>query len=541
MKERLSAGDMSNLFAERGPIHVHVGGTIIVEGAPPDYEELISHVEERLDLVPRFRQRIVKIPLGIENPVWGDDPGFDVRRHVRNIAVPRPGRLDQLRDLIGRIMSEPLDMERPLWELYMIDGLRGGRHAYLSKTHHALVDGIAAVDIGMLLLDPKRQGTKMKRQNKRWQPDERRSGELFAQAASFAVQKPFKAAGRAARTTFRMPAKTAGQVIRTAEAFTGLAAGGPSVPKSAFNVRIGRDRRVAWVRTDLDRLKRARAAAEGSTVNDVVLSVAAGALRHFFEQRKRKPPDYLVALVPVSIRRPEEKGELGNRMSTILVKLPVGEPDPRKRLAQLRNETARLKESDNARAASLIIEATGWAPPTINRVLSSAMTRPLLFNLVVSNVPGPQQPLYLLGRRLREIYPFVPLSPQNHALSIGLVSYDSQVFFGLAGDRDVVPDLDRLATTVREALREQPVPRRRPASRAGGARERQPAKRKAPPKTAAKRKPAPKKLVKRKPAPKKAAKRKPAPKKPVRQRAAPRRGSAGGRPRIRRRSRGSRR
>ena len=181
-------------------------------------------------------------------------------------------------------------------------------------------------------------------------------------------------------------------MIRTAEAFTGLAAGGPSVPMSAFNVRIGRDRRVAWVRTDLDRLKRARAAAEGSTVNDVVLSVATGALRHFFESRERKPPAYLVALVPVSIRRPDEKGELGNRISTILVKLPVGEPDPRKRLALLRDETARLKESDNARAASLIIEATGWAPPTINRLLSSAMTRPLLFNLVVSNVPGPQPP-----------------------------------------------------------------------------------------------------------------------------------------------------
>jgi diacylglycerol O-acyltransferase / wax synthase len=484
VKERLSAGDMSNLFAERGPVHVHVGGTIIVEGAPPDYEELISHVEERLDLVPRFRQRIVKIPLGIENPVWGDDSGFDVRRHVRNIAVPRPGRLDQLRDLVGRIMSEPLDMERPLWQLYMIDGLRGGRHAYLSKTHHALVDGIAAVDIGMLLLDPKRQGTKMTRQDNRWQPDERRPGELFAQAASFAVQRPFKAAGRAARTTFRMPAKTAGQVIRTAEAFTGLATSGPAVPRSAFNVRIGRDRRVAWARTDLDRLKRARAAAEGSTVNDVVLSVAAGALRHFFEERKQKPPAYLMALVPVSLRRPEEKGELGNRMSTILVKLPVAEPDPQKRLAQLRDETARLKESDNARAASLIIEATGWAPPTVNRVLSSAMTRPLLFNLVVSNVPGPQQPLYLLGRRLREIYPFVPLSPQNHALSIGLVSYDGQVFFGLVGDRDVVPDLDRLATAIGDALREQPVPRRKPAKRASAGKRKQPAKRKAAPKKA---------------------------------------------------------
>jgi WS/DGAT/MGAT family acyltransferase len=475
MKDRLSASDMSSLFAERGPIHVHVGGTIIVEGAPPPYDELIEHVEERLTLVPRFRQRIVKIPLGIENPVWGDDPGFDVHRHVSNLAVPRPGRLDQLRDLVGRIMSEPLDMGRPLWQLYLIDGLRGGRHAYLSKTHHALVDGVAAVDIGMLLLDPKKEGTKLKQGPARpWEPAEVRPGDLFAQAASFAVQRPFKAAGRAARTTITTPARTARGVIQTAEAFTGLAAGGPTCPKSPFNVEIGRDRRVAWVRTDLDRLKRARAAAEGSTVNDVVLSVASGALRRFLEGRGDEVPDHLVALVPVSIRQPDQDHDLGNRISTILVKLPLAEADPRERLAILRDETARLKESANARAASLIVEATGWTPPTINRLLSGAMSRPLVFNLVVSNVPGPQQPLYLLGRRLREIYPFVPLSPQNHALSIGLLSYEGRVFFGLTGDRDVVADLDQLAIAVREALREQPVPRRAPAKRAKAAK---PAKR----------------------------------------------------------------
>jgi Uncharacterized protein containing a NRPS condensation (elongation) domain len=231
-------------------------------------------------------------------------------------------------------------------------------------------------------------------------------------------------------------------------------------------VRVGRDRRIAWARTDLDRLKRARGIAEGSTVNDVVLSVAAGALRSYLERRGDKVPAYLVALVPVSIRRPDEKGELGNRISTIMVRLPLSEPDPRKRLEQLRDETRRLKESDNARAASLLIEATGWAPPTINRLLSSAMARPLIFNLVVSNVPGPQQPLYLLGRLIKEIYPFVPLSPQNHALSIGMISYDGRIYFGLAGDRDAVPDLDDLASALREALREMPVPRAKPATRA---------------------------------------------------------------------------
>jgi diacylglycerol O-acyltransferase / wax synthase len=459
--QRLSGSDMSNLFAERGPIHVHVGATIIVEGAAPTYDQLIRHVEKRLMLVPRFRQRITKIPLGIENPVWGDDPQFDPRRHVRHVSVPRPGRLDQLRDLVGRVMSEPLDMERPLWQLYLVEGL-SGRHAYISKTHHALVDGVAAVDVGTMLLDTSKRGTRIRLPEQPPDPDEPSPSMLLSQAASERVRKPLRAAGRAARTAVTTPAQTAGRVIRTAEAFTSLASGGPKVPRSPLNVRIGRDRRIAWARTDLERLKRARAIAEGSTVNDVLLSVAAGALGRFLQRRGDRVPGYLVALVPVSIRRPSEKGELGNRISTIMVRLPLDEPDPRERLARLRDETKRLKESDNARAASLIIEATGWAPPTINRLLSSAMARPLLFNLVVSNVPGPQRHLYLLGRQIREIYPFVPLSPQNHALSIGMISYDGRVYFGLAADHDVIPDLDELAADLRAALREQPVPKAKP-------------------------------------------------------------------------------
>jgi diacylglycerol O-acyltransferase len=481
---------MSNLNAERGPIHVHVGATIIVEGAAPTYEQLVRHVEKRLLLVPRFRQRIVKIPLGIENPVWGDDPQFDPRRHVRHVSVPRPGRLDQLRDIVGRVMSEPLDMERPLWQLYLVEGL-SGRHAYISKTHHALVDGVAAVDVGTILLDTSKRGTRVKLPEKPWDPDEPSPTMLLSQAASERVRKPLRAAGRAARTAVTTPAQTAARVLRTAEAFTGLASGGPRVPRSSLNVKIGRDRRIAWARTDLDRLKRARAIAEGSTVNDVVLSVAAGALRRYLDRRGDRVPPYLVALVPVSIRRPVEKGELGNRISTIMVRLPLAEPDPRKRLEQLRDETRRLKESDNARAASLLIEATGWAPPTINRLLSRGMARPLIFNLVVSNVPGPQQPLYLLGRRIREIYPFVPLSPQNHALSIGMISYDGRIYFGLAGDRDVVPDLDDLATALREALREQPVPRAKPKSRPAAAKRKKPA----PKRVSARKKVTPKKKV----------------------------------------------
>jgi WS/DGAT/MGAT family acyltransferase len=450
---------MSSLLAERGPIHVHVGATLIVEGRPPPFGRLLRHVEGRLHLVPRFRQRIAETPLKLTNPSWEDDANFDLERHVRHVALPSPGNEEQLRDLVGRVMSEPLDFSRPLWQLYMIEGLSGGRHAFISKTHHALVDGVAAVDVGTIMLDATPEGTEMPKPDERWEPDEPSGEMLFVRAASDRITAPLRVAAKAARGAVTMPRGTATNVRRTAEGFAGLAAGGPSAPASPINVPIGRDRRVAFVQTKLERLRRARRGE--ATVNDVILAVTTGALRRFFAERGDKAPKHLTALVPVSIRRPGEDLELGNRISTILVPLPLDTPGPVKRLQTISQETARLKRSEQVRAASLIIQATGWAPPTINRLLSAAMARPLVFNLVVSNVPGPQMPFYLLGRRVLEIYPFVPLSPQNHALSVGVVSYDGDVFFGLVGDRDAVPDLGRLAKAFREALAEQAPSRAR--------------------------------------------------------------------------------
>ena len=287
---------------------------------------------------------------------------------------------------------------------------------------------------------------------------------LFIRAASNRISNPLRAARSAAREAISMPRSTAWRVMRTAEGFAKLASSGPSAPRTFLNPEIGRDRRIAYVATELDTLKAMRAETE-ATVNDVILSVATGGLRRYFERRGEPVPEQIVALVPMSVRRPDEDLELGNRIATLLVTLPIAETDPAARLERIHAETARLKASEQARAASLIIEATGWTPPTINRLLSSAMARPLVFNLVISNVPGPQQPLYLLGRRIREIYPYVPLSPQNHAVSLGLISYDGRVFFGLAGDRDIVPDLDDLAAALRAGVREQPVPRSKPAAK----------------------------------------------------------------------------
>ena len=351
-------------------------------------------------------------------------------------------------------MSQPLDFARPLWQLYLIEGLEGKRHAVISKTHHALVDGVSAVDVGTILLDPNKDGTEMELAADPWDPDEPSPELLLVRAASERVRTPLRRARKTAQEALTMPRETANRVMRTAEGFAGLAAGGPSAPRTFLNAQIGRDRRIGFAQAKLDDVKRARGETE-ATVNDVILAVATGALQRTFRRRDEQVPETLVGLVPMSIRRPDEQHELGNRIATLMVPLPLGEEDPVARLETIHSTTARLKQTEQARAASLVIEATGFVPPTINRVLAAAISRPLNWNLVVSNVPGPQVPFYLLGKQVRAIYPFVPLSPQGHALSIGIVSYDGGVFFGLAGDRRVMADLDEVAADVEGALAEQ--------------------------------------------------------------------------------------
>jgi WS/DGAT/MGAT family acyltransferase len=304
------------------------------------------------------------------------------------------------------------------------------------------------------MLDPNPEGTEMPVPEERWDPDVPSPELLFVRAATDRIRTPLRTARRAALSALTMPRETAGRVMRTAESFAGLAAGGPTAPRTFLNQEIGRDRRVAFVKTELDALKRA-CGDTGATVNDVILSIATGGLRRLFERRGEPPPERLVALVPMSIRRSDEHLELGNRIATLMVALPLAESDPAERLRQVHEETTRVKESEQARAASLVIEATGWTPPTINRVLADVLARPLAWNLVVSNVPGPQMPFYLLGRRMVEVYPVVPLSPQNHALSIGVVSYDGGVFFGVTADRDLFADIDEVGADLEAALAEQ--------------------------------------------------------------------------------------
>lgn len=462
--EPLSPADINSLHAEQGAIHVHVGGTAIFTGEPPDYDELLAHVEHRLNLIPRFRQRVRHVPGRVARPVWEDDPDFDLSRHVRHSALPRPGSDEQLKELVGRIMSEPLDQDRPLWQIYLIEGLNGGRFAAVSKTHHALVDGVAAVDVGAVILDPDPQGTELDLPETPWKPSTARTDELIRDRILKARNRLFRDIPiEGARMLNPLEAASATREAgRTARGFLELARNSDPVKATFLNVEIGRDRKVAFARAELEEIK-AAGKRHGGTINDVVLSVSTGALRRYFEHRGQAVPDEFVALVPMSIRKPGE--ELGNRMTTLLVPLPLRETDPVARLQKLHEVTGKLKKSEGARAASLLIEASGMVPPTVNRVIgtmgsalspmTSALGERMPWNLVISNVPGPPMPVYLLGRRLDAIHPFVALSPQKRALSIGVLSYNGQVLFGLVGDRDRLSDLDRMSDFIDQSLAEQ--------------------------------------------------------------------------------------
>lgn len=453
---------MSSLLAERGPIHVHVGGTAIFDGSPPGYDELLAHVERRLELIPRFRRRVRWLPGKVMRAEWEDDPQFDLSRHVIHAGLPAPGDDAQLRELVGRVMSEPLDQSRPLWQLYLVERPSGDGFAAISKTHHALVDGVSAVDVGAIILDPDPEGTDLGLSGEEWAPQSRRRTEkVIADRVEDAGRKLFGLSRSAARLALDPAGPQA--AIKTAQGFLDLARANDPVRPTFLNEEVGRDRRVAFASTTLAAMKEAAVASgTGATVNDAVLAVSTAALRRLFEAREEQLPDEFSALVPMSIRKPGEEHDLGNRITTLMVPLPLTERDREKRLRRVHETTARLKSSEAARAASLVIEASGWVPPTMSRVLGgvgealgpvrSVVPQRLPWNLVISNVPGPPMPVYLLGRELRSIHPFVPLSPQRRAVSIGAISYDGGLHFGLVGDRDVLDDLDELAGFLQEEL-----------------------------------------------------------------------------------------
>jgi diacylglycerol O-acyltransferase / wax synthase len=468
-KDRLTGLDSSFLHLEHDSTHMHVAGCSVFAGSAPTYDELVEAIESRLHLVPRYRQRLAFVPLGQGRPVWVDDPHFNLRYHVRHTALPRPGGDDELKRLASRVFSQALDRSRPLWELWLVEGLAGERFALLSKTHHALVDGVSGVDIATVLFDASPDPLPVAPPEQEWNARPLPSrAQLLADAlleraiVPAEIVRGVRATLRGPRTVARRTGKALGSV--SALAWTGLQA----APPSPFNRRIGPHRRFTWVRADLRQFKAIKNSL-GGTVNDVVLTVVAGALGNYMRLHGEPTEGVgLKAMVPVSVRADVERGALGNRVAAMWATLPVGLSDPVERLHRISEAMVGVKQSGQAVGAEILTAVSGFAPPTIMAQAARLQARQRLFNLVVTNVPGPQFPLYLLGRELEAIYPMVPLA-ENTALGIAILSYDGQLDFGLVGDYDGLADLDVLADELRSSIEELAAAAGAPAAPTDGA------------------------------------------------------------------------
>ncbi|WP_020577254.1 WS/DGAT/MGAT family O-acyltransferase [Actinopolymorpha alba] len=457
MPDRLSAVDLSFLYLEEPTTPMHVGSVGLFETPAGGFgfEMLLALVRERLAYVPRYRQRIRWVPGNLANPVWVDDEDFDLTYHVRRSAVPRPGTPDRLRELVARIMSRPLDRSRPLWEMYLVEGLEEGRFALLSKTHQAVIDGITAVDIGQVVLDGTAHTPDAPADN--WAPaPEPSSLELLAGALVDVVHRPGDLLDAALRTVSDLPV-AGGRLARgvgtaVGGVVTAMRTAARPAPGSPLNVPIGAQRRFATVDTRLDDYREVRAR-HGGDINDVVLATIAGALRSWLFTRgvRVSSTTSVRALVPMSVLT----GEGQSRVAEYVVDLPVGEPSPAMRLHQVSYAMKAHQETGRAVRARALAGMAGFAPPTLHalgaRVASSLSRR--IFNLVVTNVPGPQTPLYVGGAPMLTTYPVVPLA-KGQALAIGLTSYNGTVCFGLNADRDAMSDLDVLAQCIPDALAE---------------------------------------------------------------------------------------
>lgn len=458
--DRLTGLDASFLHMERAGAHMHVASTIIFEGPAPSHEEFREHIASRLHLVPRFRQKLRSVPLGQGRPVWVDDPHLNLDYHVRQTALPAPGSDEQLRNLAARIFSQQLDRSKPLWELWLVEGLAGDRFAIIGKSHHALVDGVSGMDITTVLFDLDREPKGPPASRPRWfARPEPTDVQLLTDAMRERLTSPGEIV-RGMRRALRGPRK----VLTGIGATSKMLGQGISAPSTPFNVEIGPHRRFAMTQADLAELKRAKDA-HGGTVNDVILSIVTGAIGNYMRARGHDTEDLeMKAMVPVSIRAEREHGALGNRISAMMAPLPVWCEDPVERLRIVTGRMGDLKGSGQAVGAEILTRITDFAPTTIASQAARLQPAQRFFNLVITNVPGPQFPLYVLGRQMESIFPMVPLA-RRQALCVGIMSYNGQVNFGLVGDYDAMADLESFALDLEAATREivdaSPAPRRR--------------------------------------------------------------------------------
>ena len=455
--DRLSPLDASFLHIEDDVSHMHIASVAIFEGPEPAFGDVVSMIDSKLALVPRYRQIVKSVPFELGRPVWVDDPHFNIEYHLRHTALPAPGGEDELRSLVGRVMAQQLDRSKPLWEIWVVQGLEGGRWAMLSKTHHALVDGVSGTDLLAVVMDLSPE-TQRPAETEPWTPRPMPSGwSLATDAITSMVRSPYEQL-RAARAQTRLLRRMAGYAK---EVTSGIVAMGGLVrptPLSSLNGPLGPHRRYDWATTTVDEIKRVRKEL-GGTFNDVVLASITNGFRELLLSRDEDIDRVVRTLVPVSVRPRDESGKavgdgtFENRVTAMFAELPVDIEDPALRLHVISEQMKDLKESKQAMAGEALTSMSGFAPPMLlalgMRLATKAGQRNV--NTVTTNVPGPQFPLYAAGRRMVRAFPYVPLAGQVR-IGIAIFSYNGEVNFGITGDYDSTPDIDVLAHGIEDGM-----------------------------------------------------------------------------------------
>jgi WS/DGAT/MGAT family acyltransferase len=451
--DRMSPLDASFLHLE-GPVSpMHIGSVAVFEGPAPPAAELEAMVAGKLPAVPRYRQKVRFVPLDLGRPLWVDDPHFNLGYHVRHTALPSPGGDDELRNLVGRVMSQQLDRTKPLWEMWMVEGMEDGHWAIVSKVHHCMVDGVSGTDLLAVVLD--QDPAPPPPEPDQWEPaPEPSNAALFTDAVRDRVVNPYEQF-RALRSGLRGPRALRTQLGDVGKGLRSLVTAVRGSPETSLNGPIGPHRRWNWARSTLGDVKVVRTSL-GGTVNDVVLTAITQGFRDLLLSRGEAVDGREVTtLVPVSVRTPGERGTYNNRVSAMFAQLPVGIADPVERLTSIRAQMDGLKESKQAVAGEVLTSLTGFAPPMLlavgTRVASRASQRNV--NTVTTNVPGPQFPLYAVGRQMLEAFPFVPLGGQIR-IGIAIFSYNGMINFGVTGDYDAAPDIGVLCQGVEDGMGE---------------------------------------------------------------------------------------
>ena len=467
--QQLTGLDAAFLAMETPSVYGHVGSVCVLDPStapePLTLERLTHVIESRLHLIPPFRRRLVTVPLGLDQPYWIEDPDFDIEFHVRELALPEPGDDRQLADQAARLHARQLDRRRPLWELYLIHGLQGGRVGIYTKVHHSAIDGVSGNDILTALLDLSPEGRPVE-EAPEWQCDEPPgAAEMLARSAVAFTLQPLRAARFSYGLLRSLPALATSPArphLPVVDRLLGrdrnvlLSSTGLRAPATPFNRSIGPHRRWAFRSLPFDSVRAVKNAA-GVSVNDVVMALCAGAMRRWLIDRDALPASPLIAGVPVSVRTDEQKGTHGNRVSSMIAPLPTHLADPKDRLRAAHDAMRAAKDQHGALPADLLADVTQFAMPALAGQAARLSARLRLverispFNLIVSNVPGPNVPLYYAGAQLLSYLPLSAIA-DGQGLNITVISYAGQMHFGLIADRDLVPDLEDLADALADEL-----------------------------------------------------------------------------------------